>query len=247
VRAGFSAGGSAARRRARGNRGPQRAAWRGVRRQGRQGRQMAKVVPSGPECTSSSVPPWPRMISAAMARPRPVPALARAAMERLEQVIERLFRQAGPGVATSIRQPPSRSARRCGSRPVCRWPRWPGARCARGSTARGATARDRRASTRSAGTSQDIGDAGRPPSFALSEVRRSFSTTSSAISARRTRSSLGDGSSARPKARVDSVRFTARVREARILGVARCTAGSADPPAGRPSASSPTGCCAGRG
>jgi hypothetical protein len=70
---------------------------------------MAKVVPPGPVSTSSSVPPWPRTISAAMARPRPEPALARAAVERLEQVIERLFRQAGPGVATSIRQPPSRS------------------------------------------------------------------------------------------------------------------------------------------
>ena len=77
---------------------------------------------------------------------KPRAALARAPLERLEQMLARLGRQARPGVGdrryTSGVVLGSRAGR---SRPACRWRRWPGARCAPGWTARGRSVRHRRA------------------------------------------------------------------------------------------------------
>jgi hypothetical protein len=111
-------------------------------------------------------------------------ALARAALERLEQVIERLFRQARAGVArprSASCRPAPPTMRISPGLPVaamaCRAlrTRFDSTRCNCSGSARSTS---RRAPRR-------IADA--VSSVALS-ARRSFSTTSSAISARRTRS-----------------------------------------------------------
>ena len=74
-------------------RGPSRRELRSMARSGMVMRKVAPIVP----CTKTISPPWARISSAAMARPRPAPPRGRA-LERLEQMRARLVGNARPGV-----------------------------------------------------------------------------------------------------------------------------------------------------
>ena len=67
---------------------------RSTARSGMVSRKVAPMVPS----TSLISPPWARTSSPAMTRPRPVPPRARRGLERLEQMLPRLGREARAGV-----------------------------------------------------------------------------------------------------------------------------------------------------
>ena len=186
----------------------------------------------------SSRPPWPRISSAAIARPSPVPP-ARPALKGREQMLARLCRQAGAGVANPDPPFASVSPPEISMVPSCPWPRSPDGRCAPDWTARGTTV-GIRAERHAARNLDQAGHraAGRKP-LALGHFlgqRRS---------AKRVR--RGGGSSALPKASVHSHRLTAREIELISLGAAPRPPDRRCPPSGRRTVAPWSGCCADRG